>query len=143
MNYWDMEFDLIAPIALDHWPIVLQAYSDLVNILRHFVYGTGFENSDSPVRLRALGVMNASAAMIGAARPYFFTQNGRIGRGPVGIQPNDFICVLYSAPAPFVIRYDSESDAAKLIGDAYLDECMDFDNMPTLGRGPEEIFTIG
>ncbi|MCJ1386581.1 hypothetical protein MMC17_009707 [Xylographa soralifera] len=143
MNYWDIEFDLIAPISPDHWPIVLQAYSDLVNISRHFVYGTEFENSDSPIRLRALEVMNSSAAMNGAARPYFFTQNGRIGRGPVGIQQNDLICVLYSAPAPFVLRYDNESNVAKLIGDAYLDECMDFDSMPTKGRCPEEIFTIG
>ncbi|MCJ1291717.1 hypothetical protein MMC34_003262 [Xylographa carneopallida] len=143
MNYWDMEFDLLAPISTDHWPIVLQAYSDLVNILRHFVYGTEFEDSDSSVRFRALGVINSSAAMNGAARPYFFTQNGRIGRGPVGIQPNDMICVLYSAPAPFVLRYDGESDVATLIGDAYLDGCMDYDTMPTQGRGPEETFTIG
>ncbi|MCJ1316715.1 hypothetical protein MMC15_002036 [Xylographa vitiligo] len=143
MNYWDMEFDLIAPISPGHWPIVLQAYADLVNTLRHFVYGIDFEDSDSPIRFRALEVINTSAAMNGATRPYFFTQNGRLGRGPVGIQPNDLICVLYSAPAPFVIRYDGKSDVAKLIGDAYLDGCMDFDNMPTQGRGPEEVFTLG
>ncbi|MCJ1282303.1 hypothetical protein MMC26_001626 [Xylographa opegraphella] len=143
MNYWDMEFDLLAPITPEHWPIVLQAYSDLLNVLRHSVYCTDFEDSDDPMRRRALEVIYTSAAMNCAARPYFFTETGRIGRGPVGIQPNDLICVLYSAPAPFVLRYDGESEVAKLIGDTYLDECMDFDNMPSPGRGPEEIFTIG
>ncbi len=76
-------------------------------------------------------------------RSYFFTENGRVGRGCHQDQSGDFLVVLYSAAVPFILRYDEGSNVATLIGDAYLYGCMDLDSMPFEGRGPDEWFTIG
>jgi hypothetical protein len=59
------------------------------------------------------------------------------------MQVGDQICILYSGDTPFVIRYDDGSNVAKLVGDAYLDGCMDLATMSDEGRGPDQIFTIG
>jgi hypothetical protein len=53
-------------------------------------------------------------------RSYFLTQNGRVGRGCYQDQLDDILVVLYSAQAPFILRYDEGSNVAILIGDAYV-----------------------
>jgi hypothetical protein len=43
----------------------------------------------------------------------------------------------------FILRDGEDSKLAELIGDAYLDGCMDADTIPSEGKEPEEWFTIG
>jgi hypothetical protein len=50
---------------------------------------------------------------------------------------------LYTTRNPFLLRYEDGSDVATLVGEAYLDGCMDLETMPSEGRGPDEWFTIG
>jgi hypothetical protein len=75
-------------------------------------------------------------------RTYFFTEQGRVGRGCPGDRAGDILVALYTAPELFVLRYEDGSDVARLIGEAYLDGCIDLDTMPSEGRGPEEWFTL-
>ena len=76
-------------------------------------------------------------------RPYFFTEQGRVGRGCPGDRAGDVLVALCTAPDVFVLRYEDGSDVARIIGDAYLDGCMDLDTMPSKGRGPDEWFMLG
>jgi hypothetical protein len=74
---------------------------------------------------------------------YFFTEQGRVGRGCPGDRAGDILVALYTAPELFVLRYEDGSDVARLIGEAYLDGCMDLNTMPSEGREPDEWFTLG
>ena len=71
------------------------------------------------------------------------TKHGRLGRGATNTKVGDQICILYSARIPFILRYEDGSNAAKFIGDAYLDGYMNLETMPDEGRGPDQILTIG
>jgi hypothetical protein len=67
-------------------------------------------------------------------RPFFTTENGRIGRGAFNMRTGDAVCVFYQAGPVFILRSEQGSDAWKLVGDAYLHGCMDLDSMPGTGR---------
>lgn len=75
-------------------------------------------------------------------RPFYTTKNGRIGRGAFNMRVGDVICVFYQARPVFILRYEQESNAWKLVGDAYLHGCMDLDSMPEEGRSADTKFTI-
>jgi len=89
------------------------------------------------------GARYLEAASYWAGHPFFVTSKGRIGLGPARIQPGDVICVLYSGGPLYVLRYESESKVATLIGDAYVYGCMDLDQLPPEERGVDETFIIG
>ena len=134
-----------SPISHNEWPIVTQAYRDMLEMLNAVKLGsvyTGPAANPGP-RQRAVDAFYLEAINRCAKRPYFVTKNGRLGRGPLNMRAGDQICVLYSGYTPFVLRYEDGSDVAKLIGDAYLGGCMDLETMPDEGRGPDQIFTIG
>jgi Heterokaryon incompatibility protein (HET) len=78
-----------------------------------------------------------------SGHPFFVTRKGRIGLGPARIQPGDVICVLYSGGPLYVLRYESDSKVATLIGDAYVYGCMELDQIPPEERGVDETFIIG
>jgi hypothetical protein len=75
-------------------------------------------------------------------RPFYTTENGRIGRGAFDMRAGDAICVFYQAGPAFILRYEQGSNIWKLVGDAYLHGCMDLDRMPGEGRGADMKFTI-
>jgi hypothetical protein len=75
-------------------------------------------------------------------RPFYTTKHGRIGRGAFNMRAGDEICVFYQAGPVFILRHEQGSDVWKLVGDAYLHGCMDFDSMPEAGRGPDVTFII-
>lgn len=49
---------------------------------------------------RCLGALYASHG-----RRIFKTQDGLAGLGPAAAQPGDYVCVLFGAIVPFVLRY--------------------------------------
>ena len=75
-------------------------------------------------------------------RPFYTTKHGRIGRGAFNMRAGDEICVFYQAGPVFILRHEQGSDVWKLVGDAYLHGCMDFDSMPEASRGPDTTFII-
>ncbi len=77
-----------------------------------------------------------------ATRPYYVTEHGRLGRGPLDTKEGDCVCIFYSASTAFVLRPEDGSDVARLVGDAYLDGCVDLESMPSLGRGGDQLFRI-
>lgn len=128
-------------ILEEAWPTVLQAYHDLKRDLNDMKEGSGLADLDEP-RARALTTLSLQLDQW-SPRPYFLTKHGRLGRGAVNMRPGDEICVLYSGDTPIILRYEDGTNIAKLIGNAYLDGCMDLETMPNEGRGPDQIFTIG
>jgi len=77
-------------------------------------------------------------------RPFYTTENGRIGRGSHNMKPGDMLCVFYLARPIFILRSDPRSEEAlKLVGDAYLHECMELESTSDAGRGPTVDFIIG
>jgi hypothetical protein len=111
------------------------------NALKRFSRYKGPAVNHGP-RQRALYAFSYAAMNRCQKRPYFVTKHSRLGRGPLNMQIGDQICILYSGETPFALRYEDGSNVAKLIGDAYLDGCMDLATMPDEGRGPDQIFTI-
>ena len=75
-------------------------------------------------------------------RPFYTTNNSRIGRSAFSMKAGDAICVFYGAGSVFILHYEQSSEGWKLIGDAYLHGCMDLDIMPRAGRGPDLKFTM-
>jgi hypothetical protein len=140
MNLWEIPHTgRLRPISTDRWPEVLQAYQDTVSHYGEAVRTRSFSRKSA----EEVSCFKHGYAMNGSNRPYFFTEHDRVGRGTPDVQAGDPVVVLYSYPAPFILRYGEDSKVAELIGDAYLDGCMDADTMPPDGKGPEEWFTIG
>jgi hypothetical protein len=67
----------------------------------------------------------------------------RVGRGSVLEKVGDVLVMLHTAPLPYILRYEEEGSVAQLVGEAYLDGCMDVRALSVKGRGPDEWFTIG
>jgi hypothetical protein len=77
-------------------------------------------------------------------RPFYTTENRRIGRGSYNMKPGDMLCIFYSARPVFILRSDPGSqEAVKLVGDAYLHGCMELESTSDIGRGPTVDFIIG
>ena len=75
---------------------------------------------------------------------YFITEKGRVGRGSVMEKVGDFLVVLQTGPVPYILRYEEENPGvAKLVGEAYLDGCLDVCAIAVDERGPDEWFIIG
>jgi hypothetical protein len=75
-------------------------------------------------------------------RKFFVTEGGRIGLGPSNIRSGDTVCVFYSASAPFLLRYDSDTSEARLVGDVYIYGLMDLSDIPKEARSADEIFHV-
>ena len=63
-----------------------------------------------------------AAATVCKNRARFRTSTGMIGIGPQAMEEGDYVCVLYGAPIPFVIRKRGESYI--LIGECYVRDIM-------------------
>ena len=138
-NTWESR----TPISHDVWPTVKQAYDYWLELCNSWKLHSTYEGpaSNPGHRRRAIGFCRGIDRC--RARPYFVTRHKRLGRGAMNMKVGDQICILYSARSPFILRYEDGSNVAKLIGDAYLDGCMNLETMPDEGRGPDRIFTIG
>lgn len=75
-------------------------------------------------------------------RPFYTTNEGRIGRGAFNMQTGDAIAILYNAGPVFILRSEGERQDWNLVGDGYLHGCMDLDSMPEKGREADEVITI-
>jgi hypothetical protein len=76
-------------------------------------------------------------------RTFFSTHGGRVGLGPCDLQAGDVICVLYGGAPLFVLRFNSSSNVAQLVGDAFVYGLMDLKSLPDTDDGKDEWFTIG
>jgi hypothetical protein len=75
---------------------------------------------------------------------YFITEKGRVGRGSVMETVGDVLVLLNTVPVPYILRYDGKDPSvAKLVGEAYLDGCMDVGAISVDERSPDEWFVIG
>lgn len=65
------------------------------------------------------------------------TSRGRLVLGPEYCKKGDLVCVLFGADVPFVLRrtVDAENETYLLVGEAYVDGCMDGQIMDELGTG--------
>ncbi|KAK3368839.1 heterokaryon incompatibility protein-domain-containing protein [Lasiosphaeria ovina] len=66
-------------------------------------------------------------------RRIFITTGGYLGIGPRTLEEGDTVCILFGAPAPFLVRKVACSDSYQLIGECYLHGIMDgefFDTDP-------------
>jgi hypothetical protein len=68
-----------------------------------------------------------SATMSG--RCIFQTNQGYIGMGSTDIRQGDVLVILKGARTPFVLRRAGEAQQYRVIGDAYVDEFMQFENV--------------
>jgi hypothetical protein len=53
------------------------------------------------------------------------TRNGRIGMVPQGARKGDIICILFGCSVPVLLRRVKYEDSYQLIGECFLDGCMD------------------
>jgi hypothetical protein len=58
-------------------------------------------------------------------RRFFATEGGRIGLGPLSIQPGDAICVLYGAETPFMMQPVTHDSTHIFRGECYIHGLMD------------------
>jgi hypothetical protein len=76
-------------------------------------------------------------------RSFFSTRDGRLGRGPAGLEPRDTICGFHGAGPLFILRFAiQDNGVAQFVGDAYIHGCMDFDSLDGHVRSSDEIFII-
>ncbi|KAK7967938.1 heterokaryon incompatibility protein-domain-containing protein [Apiospora aurea] len=75
-----------------------------------------------PEQRRVLQERCASRMM---GRCFFITDNERMGMGTGFLEPNDIICVPLGCRTPVVLRAEGEDDEYRLVGDCYVDGCMD------------------
>lgn len=75
-------------------------------------------------------------------RSFFTTKNGYLGLGPQLLQPGDWVCVLFGAKAPFILRRYNRK--CKLVGEAYLHGAKDGEIVGQYeeGRVPHKLFEI-
>lgn len=74
-------------------------------------------------------------------RRYFATSDGRTGLGPPDMHVGDEVCVLYDAPALFILQR-REGGGWTLIGDAYVYGLMDLEETLKQSRMEDEVFDI-
>lgn len=77
---------------------------------------------------KCLGALYASHG-----RRVFKTEDGLAGLGPVAAQPGDYVCVLFGAIVPFVLR--SRGDHWQLVGECFLPEIMKGQCVETARKG--------
>ncbi|KAG5801810.1 hypothetical protein H9Q74_014141 [Fusarium xylarioides] len=76
-------------------------------------------------------------------RSFFSTRDGRLGRGPAGLQQGDMICCFYGAGPLFILRSTlQDNGVTQLVGDAYIFGCMDFDSLDKSDEIENEVFII-
>jgi hypothetical protein len=141
INFWEVakpgeDFGTSTTVSEETWPEIKLSYDEALPSDATTRKLAASYDPNIPRFLDIDGLMEVD-------RTYIFTEQGRVGRGCTGDRTGDILVVLYTAPALFVLRYEEGSNVATLIGEAYLEGCMDLDTMPSEGRGPDEWFIIG
>jgi hypothetical protein len=57
-------------------------------------------------------------------RMFFITEHGSFGLGPLSIQCNDIVVILFGGQAPFILRPTDVDGEYHFIGDCYVDGIM-------------------
>jgi hypothetical protein len=76
-------------------------------------------------------------------RSFFSTQSGLLGSGLAGLQSGDTICTFHGPGPLFVLRFAAQDGTvASFIGDAYIHDYTDLDNLSGWKRMASETFAI-
>ena len=106
-------------------PVTIEAY--------HIFKDTISKGRDEVVDLedsRKGAAFFAAIAFPATERKYCITKDGRVGQAPADAEPGDEICFILGLVVPFVVRrLPGKPGQYTLIGECYIDGCMDDDNL--------------
>ncbi|KAF4632192.1 hypothetical protein G7Y89_g5939 [Cudoniella acicularis] len=100
-------------------------------------------SSMSEIQNQTLATQIRRLSQIEKRGEFFSTVGGRVGLGPIGIQPGDQICILYNGLTPFILRPRPTTELKyRLVGDAYIHGLMHGEAFDADTRGPDERFVL-
>lgn len=83
-----------------------------------------------------------SVIIPGVPRSIFITDEGSMGAGPLNLEEDDIICVLYGGPTPYALRPTSTPDEYTFLGDCYVHGWMHGEALQRSGCKPDKWFRL-
>lgn len=77
-----------------------------------------------------------SAANACKGRKLFFTDSGNLGLGPMAMQEEDILCILFGGRVPYVLR--AEGEFYRLVGECYVYDMMNGEAIASMEEGKLE-----
>lgn len=124
--------------------LMQKLYGDFIEGMARQAIGRYDLDPRPPVETRPFYYEGFQAVVCNSrGRRYFSTENGRLGVGPPEIKQGDRVCIFYGMGPVFILRpVKSEFKEWYFVGDAFVHELMELDEIRQDGRGTDEVFTI-